>query len=68
MGGCDWNCELTQYFSITCQINYIYAIHGCKCSFKKTPINLGMDGRRYFCEMKKHCTLRLKAVTFQEMF
>ena len=35
MGGCNWNCELTQYPSNTCQIYCIYAIHGCKCSFKK---------------------------------
>ena len=32
MGNCNWNCELTQYLSNTCQIHCIYEIHGCKCS------------------------------------
>ena len=31
-----WDCELTQYLSNTCQTHCIYAIPGCKCSFKKT--------------------------------
>ena len=39
MGGCNWNCELPQYLSNTFQIHCIYEIHGCKCSFKKTPIH-----------------------------
>ena len=26
MGGCNWNCELTQYFSNTCQIHCIFAM------------------------------------------
>ena len=56
MGGCNWDCELTQYLSNTCQIHCIYAIHGCKCHFKKNPIHLGMDGYSYVCEIKKHST------------
>ena len=30
MGGYNWNCELTQYLSNTCQIHFIYATHGSK--------------------------------------
>ena len=62
MGGFNWNCELTQYLSNTCQITLqtccvkIYAILGCKCSPKKYRIHWGMDGRSYFHEIKKHYT------------
>ena len=43
MGGCNWNCELTQYLWNTCQIHCVYAIPSCKCSFlKKTyPLRNG---------------------------
>ena len=41
-GGCNWNCELTQYLSNTYQMHCIYAIHGCKCSSKKYLIHWGM--------------------------
>ena len=70
MSGCNWNCELTQYYSNACHIHCIYAIHGCK----KSPIHWGMDGRSYLCQIKKHCnlkkncSLRLNAVTFKEIF
>ena len=40
---------------------------------KKIPIHWGMDGGSYFCEIKKHytlkkknCSLRLNVVTFKE--
>ena len=52
MGGCNWNYELTQYLSNTCQIHFIFAIHGCKCSFKKNPIHWWMDDLSYFCILK----------------
>ena len=42
MGGCNWNCELTQCLSSICQIHCIYAIHGWKCSSKKYRIHWGM--------------------------
>ena len=74
MGGCSWNCESTQYLSNTCQLHFIYSIHGCNCSSKKYRIPGGMDGRSYFREITKHCTpkkncsLRLNAVTCKEKF
>ena len=55
--GCNCSCKLTQYLSNTCQINCIYAIPACMCCFKN-PIHSGMDCRSYFCEIKKHCTLK----------
>ena len=60
MGGCNWNCELTQYLSNTCQIHCKYAIHGCKCSSKKYCIHWGMNGSSYFHGIMKHCTLKKK--------
>ena len=38
--------------------NTLYIRNGCKCSFKKYRIYWEMDGRSYFCEIKKHCTLK----------
>ena len=74
MGGCNWNCELTQYLSNTCQVHFIFAIHGCKCSFKKNPYPL-MNGWpqlllyiKKHCTLKKHCSLKLNAVTFKKIF
>ena len=58
MGVCNWNYELTQYLSNTCQRHCTYSIHGSKFSFKINPIHWGMDGRSYFCEIKKYCTLK----------
>ena len=74
MGGCNWSWHVTQYFSITCQIHCVYAIHDCKCSLKRSPIQWGMDNCSYFfkikkqCTLKKNCSLRLNVVTFTEFF
>ena len=72
-GGCNWNSKLTQYLSNTCQIHCIYAITGCKCSFKK-PYSLRNGWPQLLLWNKetlhpeKSCSLRLKAVTFKEIF
>ena len=73
MGGCNWNCKLTQYLSNICQyMHCIYPIHGCKCSSKKYRVHWRMDGRSYFreikkqCTLKKSCSLQLTAVTYKE--
>ena len=69
-----WNCKLTQYFSKTCQIDCIHAIHGCKCSSKKHRIHWEINGCTYLHEIKKHltlkknCSLRLNAVSWKELF
>ena len=53
MGGWNWNCELTQYLSNTCQTHCVLVISGCKCSSKKYRIHWGMDGRSYFDKIQK---------------
>ena len=58
MGGCNWNCELTQYLWNICQLHCIYAIYGCKCFSKKYRIQWGMDYRSYFRKIKKHGSLK----------
>ena len=74
MGGCNWNCELTQCISNTCQIHCIYAIHDCKCSFEKNPYPLRNGWPQLLLWNKetlypeKNWFLRLNAVTFKEFF
>ena len=67
MDGCNWNCKLTQYLSNTCQIHCVHAIYGCKRSSKKYRIHWWMNSHSYFCEIKKHCTLK-KTVFFRSNY
>ena len=58
-------------FQNICQILFIYAIHGCKCSSEKYHVHWGMDDRSNFHDKEtlypeKSCSLRLNAVTDEE--
>ena len=50
--------QINSKLSNTCQIHFIHAIYGCKCSSKKYHIHWGMNSCSYFCEIKKHFTLK----------